>query len=226
MAIEAARLPATPPVGGTGDHDAALQVARQLVGAVAARDRELVAASLAGDVRFRYLVPSGAGTEAGSAEAEATFFRWFGDAGTVEIEDVRVEPIADRTSVSYRFRVLKPAGWRLIEQRAYLDVGPDGRISEIDLVCSGFRPTGDSAGSTEPGSHVFDAGTMSCADGLAGEFRRRIGAIPVGDVLQVTARDPAAREDLPPLARLMGHAVRSVEDAGDGTIMFTVEKGR
>jgi len=67
---------------------------------------------------------------------------------------------------------------------------------------------------------------MGCADGLAAEFRRRIGAIPVGDVLVVTARDPAAKEDLPPLARLMGHAVHSVGAPGDGRLVITVERGR
>jgi TusA-related sulfurtransferase len=75
-------------------------------------------------------------------------------------------------------------------------------------------------------THEFDAGTMGCTDGLAPEFRRRIGAIPVGDVLVVTARDPAAKEDLPPLARMMGHTVRSIEAAGDGRLLITVERGR
>jgi TusA-related sulfurtransferase len=75
------------------------------------------------------------------------------------------------------------------------------------------------------GTHEFDAGTLSCADGLAQEFRRQILAIPQGDVLVVTARDPAAREDLPPLARMMGHAVRSIETS-DGRLLMTVERGR
>jgi TusA-related sulfurtransferase len=74
--------------------------------------------------------------------------------------------------------------------------------------------------------HRFDAGAMGCADGLAREFRTRIRAIPVGDVLEVATSDPAAKEDLPPLARLMGHTVRSVESSGDGRLLITVERGR
>ena len=93
-------------------------------------------------------------------------------------------------------------------------------------MCSGFRPADDPAGTNPTGTYEFDAGTMSCADGLAPEFRRRIAAIAVGDVLAVTARDPAAKEDLPPLARLMGHTVRSVEAPGDGRLVITVERGR
>jgi TusA-related sulfurtransferase len=76
------------------------------------------------------------------------------------------------------------------------------------------------------GTHRFDAGRLSCADGLAQEFRRRMLAISQGDVLVVTARDPAAKEDLPPLARMMGHEVRSIETPGDGRLLMTVERGR
>ena len=67
---------------------------------------------------------------------------------------------------------------------------------------------------------------MSCADGLAPEFRRRLSEIPVGDRLAVTARDPAAKEDLPSLARLMGHAVTSVEAPDDSRLVITVERTR
>ena len=99
------------------------------------------------------------------------------------------------------------------------------RVREIDLPCAGFRPMDDEEDDMT-GTHGFDAGTLSCADGLAQEFRRRILAIPQGDVLVVTARDPAAREDLPSLARMMGHKVRSVETPGDGRLLMTVERGR
>jgi len=103
------------------------------------------------------------------------------------------------------------------------EAGAQQPLGSFDLLCTGFHPLRRPAKS---GVHEFDAGTLGCADGLAGEFRKQIGAIPVGDVLIVTARDPAAREDLPPLARMMGHAVRSVETPGDGRLLMTVERGR
>jgi TusA-related sulfurtransferase len=74
--------------------------------------------------------------------------------------------------------------------------------------------------------HRYDAGNLGCADGLAGEFRRRMQQIPIGEVLEVTTRDPAAKEDLPPLARMMGHVVRSIEAPGDGRLRVSVERGR
>jgi TusA-related sulfurtransferase len=101
--------------------------------------------------------------------------------------------------------------------------GAQVSLGSFDLLCSGFHSLRQPVMS---GVHEFDAGTLGCADGLAGEFRKQIGAIPVGDVLIVTARDPAAREDLPPLARMMGHTVRSVETPGDGRLLMTVERGR
>jgi len=74
--------------------------------------------------------------------------------------------------------------------------------------------------------HRFDAGDLGCADGLAGEFRKRMQQIEVGDVLVVSTRDPAAKEDLPPLARMMGHVVHSVEAPGDGRLLVSVERRR
>ena len=74
--------------------------------------------------------------------------------------------------------------------------------------------------------HTFDAGDLSCATGLAAEFRRQIRAIPLGDDLLVTTSDPSAKEDLPPLARMMGHTVRSIEDAPNGSLVIDVERGR
>jgi TusA-related sulfurtransferase len=104
-----------------------------------------------------------------------------------------------------------------------LDVGEDARIGAIDLLCSGFRSI---AVSGPDGEHHFDAGDLGCADGLAGEFRRRMQQIPVGHVLVVSTRDAAAMEDLPPLARMMGHVVRSIEAPGDGGLLVSVERGR
>ena len=114
----------------------------------------------------------------------------------------------------------------MVEQQTFLDVDEDGQIAAIDLLCSGFRPAADRKENGRTGTHRFDAGTLGCADGLAQEFRRRILAIPLGDVLEVQTSDPAAKEDLPPLARLMGHTVRSVEPSGNGRLLITVERGR
>lgn len=216
----------TSAAAGAGAPEETRDAAKRLVEAIAARDFEAIAGTLAHDTRFRYLIPPGASQIVGAAEAAAKFVQWFGDADVLTVQSVRVEPLADRISARYRFLLRGREGWEVIEQQMYLSVDQDGRIAVIDLLCSGFRPAGGPEASRSSSTHAFDAGAMGCADGLASEFRRRIGAIPIGDVLVVTARDPAAKEDLPPLARLMGHTVRSVEAPGNGRLVITVERGR
>ncbi|HEX9122823.1 MAG TPA: sulfurtransferase TusA family protein [Actinomycetota bacterium] len=223
-------IDAHPRRAGRTDHvNEARAAAKRFVEAVASRDRDGMVGALAAGARLRYLVPGGPAEIRGAAEVAARFLGWFGDADVLQVRSVRVEPLADRMSVGYRFVLHEQAGWEVIEQRMYLDLDEDVRIAAIDLLCSGFLPDPDAIpepGAVPNGTHRFDAGDLGCADGLATEFRRRIGAIPIGDVLVVTARDPAAKEDLPPLARMMGHTVRSVETPGDGRLLITVERKR
>jgi TusA-related sulfurtransferase len=75
-------------------------------------------------------------------------------------------------------------------------------------------------------THEFDAGMMGCADGLSQEWKRQLSDVPVGDVLVTTAHDPVARDDLPALARLLGHEVISVELDGTGAIVVTVRRAK
>lgn len=226
MTIKEGGPPGSRSVGDARGPDLAHEAARQIVDAIAARDYGRIFEVLSRDVRFRYVIPSGPAEVIGAADVAAKYFEWFGDAAELEVQETVVERVSDRTSARYRFRVRKGRHWEVIEQQAYLDVDSEGRIGVIDLVCSGFRPADGPGEAGAAGEHQFDAGTMGCADGLASEFRRRIGGIPVGDVLVVTARDPAAREDLPSLARLMGHTVHSVESPGDGRLVITVGRGR
>jgi TusA-related sulfurtransferase len=226
MTIEAAGLPTFRAVGDAHGRVPAREAGERLVGAIAARDYGRIFDVLARDARLRYLIPSGPGQIAGAADVAAKYFEWFGDVIELEVQETLVERVSDRTAARYRFLLRKGPQWTAVEQQAYLDTDADGRIAAIDLLCSGFRPTNEPGGASSAGEHEFDAGTMGCADGLAAEFRRRIGAIPVGDVLVVTARDPAAKEDLPPLARLLGHTVHSVVAPGDGRLVITVERGR
>lgn len=195
------------------------------VTAIAARDFERMLAAVTDDVRFRMLLPGGSEAQVGATEVVGRFVDWFSTADEMRLEYSRVETVADRLVLSYRFRLHGADGWQLIEQHLVADAAPDERLEAIDLLCSGFLPDPE-AGPGVNGVYRFDAGDLGCADGLAGEFRRRIAGIPVGEALVVTARDPAAKEDLPPLARMMGHEVRSTETSDDGRLLITVERGR
>jgi TusA-related sulfurtransferase len=202
------------------------RVARRFVEAVMTDDRDAAVATLAPAIRFRHLIPRGPREIWGADETVDVFLGWFGDARELEVQSLLVEPIADRTSVHYRVRLRENGGWEVIEQQQFIDMDETGRIAAIDLLCSGFRPDALADARTGSGTHRFDAGTMGCADGLAQEFRRQVLGIPLGDTLEVETTDPAAKEDLPPLARMMGHTVRSIESRGDGRLLITVERGR
>ena len=191
--------------------------------ALKARDFTAARALLADDVRFRMLVPSGLMTESDADATIGRFMGWFGDADPFEVETSSSGEVEGRSTITYRFRLPDGDGWQVIEQHLMLDVDGDARVAGIDLLCSGFRSI---AVTESAGVHHFDAGDLGCADGLAGEFRRRMQQIPVGHVLVVSTRDPAAKVDLPPLARMMGHLVRSTEAGGDGRLLVSVERRR
>ncbi len=182
------------------------------------RDFETMRKLFASDVRLRALVPAGLKESDGPASVVDRFRFWFGSAQQFEVVESRVERVADRWHVAYRLLIERGNGRELVEQHVLCDVGADG-IEKIDLVCSGFRPEQSSQRSV----HEFDAGEMGCADGLPHEFRRRIRTIPVGEKLVVIARDPAAKEDLPALARMLGHKVLSVETQEEGRLVINVE---
>jgi TusA-related sulfurtransferase len=177
------------------------------------------------DVVMRALLPGGPQEYSGREEVKGRFEWWFGAGESLQVMHSEARAVADRVEISYGFRILDAmkgdkAGWRAIEQRAFCDVGD--LIERIDLVCTGFRPVVQEGN----GPHRFDAGAMGCADGLSQEFKRWVRSIEVGDIMEVVTNDPAAKEDLPSLARLMGNKVMSVQTLEDGRLEITVERGR
>jgi TusA-related sulfurtransferase len=88
---------------------------------------------------------------------------------------------------------------------------------------------GDTIGPIEidvPPACVYDAGDTGCGDGLHMEFRRRIQSVEVGELVEVIVRDPSAKEDLPPLVRMMGHRIRAADELGGGRLKLLVERSR
>ena len=72
----------------------------------------------------------------------------------------------------------------------------------------------------------YDAGPMGCGEGLHMEFRRHMQSLEVGDVMEFVVHDPSAKEDLPPLARMMGQRIRLLDERDDGTLSMIVERAR
>ena len=188
-----------------------------------ARDFAGLTALLAPGAVSRLLLPRGLEEHASARQLTARLEGWFGTASEFEVLATEVEPLGARRRLSWRLRLIREAGRRqIVEQVAFVDIDQaSASIGRIDLLCSGFQPD-EAAGSTQ----VFDAGSMGCADGLAEEFRRRIAGVRVGESLTVVVSDPAAREDLPSLARLLGHSVVGTEARADGSSTITVERCR
>ena len=190
--------------------------------ALAARDSKRLRAALHPDAHLRALVPSGFKESIGSDAVAARLESWFAEAERLSVISKKVSHVSDRLRVQYRFDEHYPDGdSEIIEQDAYCGVR-EGRIDSIDLLCSGHLP-----GPAEPGTEIrrFDAGELGCGSGLPQEFRRQITALPVGGILETAARDPAAKEDLPALARMLGHQVLSVTTSSEGQTIVIVKRG-
>ncbi len=198
-------------------------IGEAFVDALADRDPKRLEVCFHPEVRLRALVPSGFQESQGVAAVMARLESWFGQAESIEILRKEAYHIADRLHVRYRFNEHYSDGdSEIIEQDAYCNVR-QGLIVAMDFLCSGHLPERRIEATN---LHHYDAGDLGCGSGLPQEFRRQINAIPVGGVLEVVARDPSAKEDLPSLARLLGHRVLSVKTSPDGSTVLAVQRGR
>jgi len=215
--IESRRVPIAESGGAA---TAEITPPRRFLELLAARDFERLAASLASDAHARFLLPHGLEEYDGRDAIVARIRSWFGSASVFDLTSSTEDKVGMRDRISWRFSVVRDGSRQLIEQLAYLDLAPQG-IERIDLLCSGFQaePT-VAAGPTQ----VFDAGDMGCADGLAQEFRRQMANVSIGGSLEVVVSDPAAKEDLPSLARLLGQRNTSSEAHDDGRLTIIVER--
>ena len=109
--------------------------------ALARRESPTIEDCLHPEARFRALIPPGVREAETAQQATAYLRRWFGDADHHELVAGRATTVGDRLHVAYRLRLPDADGWQVVEQQAYCDV-QDGKITRMDLLCSGFRPCG------------------------------------------------------------------------------------
>lgn len=196
---------------------------QELITAISQRSADKIGTWLDPNVRMRALVPSGFQEHRGASAVAARFSFWFAEAESIEVLDRKVDRVAGRLRIRYRFGERYSDGdSEIIEQEAYCELN-EGRIVAMDLLCSGHL-TGPQE--RREGISRFDAGELGCGSGLPEEFRRRIEAIAIGSRLETVTGDPSAREDLPSLARLLGHEVLSVRTLPDGFTAVLVKRSR
>jgi len=108
---------------------------------MAAQDFARIAATLDDDAHLTALVPSGFKQWHGPEQIGATLRRWFGDVDEFDLVDASVGEIGRRLHLRWRARVRAArlgVGWFVVEQQVYADTAPDGRFTELFLLCSGF----------------------------------------------------------------------------------------
>ncbi len=196
-------------------------IAEQFWAAIQSHNGEALAALLAPNVRMRAITPPEYVCLDGRwpvvDKIAGWFSRWDLDPDLRECSAVQGKP-----AMRYRFRAVNGDDRRVVEQHAYFTAGADG-IEQLDLLCSGFRTVAERS---EGLTRMFDAGDLGCGDGLAAAFRSELRQVPVGGRLEVTTSDPAAREDLPPLARMLGNTVLDVRADDAGRTIVLVERNR
>jgi hypothetical protein len=118
-------------------------VAGAFLEALAGRDFDGLAATLAPDVHVRGLTPGGFGEWQGRPAVRAQFAAWF-DHPTFELVDAVVGEIGSRLHLRWRARRHHPTEprWSVVEQQVYADTDAAGRIARLSLLCSGFQREG------------------------------------------------------------------------------------
>jgi hypothetical protein len=119
--------------------------AGSVVEGLVAQDFTELGGAFAADARLRALLPAGLREWAGAEAIARVFARWFGDTEDFELIEATVGEVGGRLRLHWRLRLRAErlgAGWFTVEQQAYADTGEGGRIAQIDLLCTGYRPEG------------------------------------------------------------------------------------
>ena len=121
---------------------------RRFLKALARQEFEDLEACLAPDVWFRALLPKSLHESGTGREAAEAYRSWYGTVHRLEPLVAEQFRMAGREYLRYRFRALPPWApreWHVIEQAGFCRV-KDGRISRLDVVCTGFHPAAAPAG--------------------------------------------------------------------------------
>src|SRR6185503_18791598 len=111
-----------------------------LPGALVTGDFHRLTTMFVADVHMRALIPPGPVELSGAAAAAAKFASWFGGSKRLELVRTGSDEVGDRLHIFYRLRVKRSDDpTSIVEQHLFCSLD-EGRITALDLVCSGFRP--------------------------------------------------------------------------------------
>jgi hypothetical protein len=112
-----------------------------LAHAIARQDAKALRSLISTPVTFRAVTPKRFWDAETAVEvADVILGVWFGpDKQVTDIASLETDSVGDIQKVSYRLRVDLESGPSVIEQVIYYTEA-DGKIVDLRLVCSGFRP--------------------------------------------------------------------------------------
>jgi ketosteroid isomerase-like protein len=116
-------------------------VGGRFIDGIGARDFNAVVGTLTDDVTFRALLPTRTIDRHGCDAVRATFDAWFGAAERWELIEAVVGEVGGRVHLRWRLRLTNPdvgQGSFVVEQQIYADTGPDGRMTNVALLCTGY----------------------------------------------------------------------------------------
>jgi tRNA 2-thiouridine synthesizing protein A len=102
------------------------------------------------------------------------------------------------------------------------DPAPSGVAMPVDTIH--VDEVVDPSTPVHPIAHEVDATGLSCPMPVI-ELAKAVERVSVGEVVALTATDPAARVDVPVWCRMQRHVLRGMEGA-DGSWRYLVERAR
>lgn len=137
---QATTVPATT-VPATTDQALRFAVAGRFIDGIGARNFDDVVGTLTDDVTFRALLPKRVLEQVGRDAVRSDFDTWFGAAEHWEMVEAVVGEVGGRIHLRWRLRLTNPSvgpGTFLVEQQVYADTGPQGRMRNVALICTGY----------------------------------------------------------------------------------------
>lgn len=132
------------PIPLPGPEPSAAEVAKTFLERLACSDFEGLADLVAPDVWLRALLPKRVREGHSAEELLEAYREWFAVAAELRLEEVEHHSMEGREHVRYRYLIRpdwQPDTWHRVEQSGYCRVR-DGRISRLDLVCTGYHALG------------------------------------------------------------------------------------
>lgn len=198
------------------------------------------------DVRSRVMTPKRFDALENVPDLTQKMVNWYGDCSSIEKEQARIEMVGDKLAIFYRLRVEKNGAPCTIEQQLYCSLR-DGRIDQLNLLCSGFQPlqisveapaaltvnrpaTSNQAIAQPPlQAHALlevgvDASQGSTCAILTPAIKRKLSELNSGQVLEVRVGDPDAKEDIQAWCRLSGNTLLQMERGSGEELHFYLMK--